>query len=484
MRPLCTLFTFSAVWIIGTLILLLLAENSPEMSVYNPNREPTAQCQCDTLSAQVEKENITSETGKAKMSEVETATAGKIRQDKKSGAWGYIVALKHYEQQTQALKNYLQLQCLANSYGMRTVEPFLERSFLSLPFDRLLKGEKLTVLGDLIDINLWNQQTRIKYEYQPISSWNDFIRSAPRKLVLGCIQHQNPKKLHEPGPGSNYRLGCPKACFTTFKQAVQFLEPHGFTVVRKACANFKHFGEATTTESFLDNLLQHYKPEETTVLLTEFRGFFGLYRLPILSDCGIMHHKLSISAMPSSLLIRESQDYIAKFLEVKPYIAIIVRMERIVLHLHWNITTCTQHLATQLNRLHSEKYLSKKYFLAMDVGKYGSQGSANNHLLPHGMEMFKSIYKDTWSFEKWEESFKSFGRSNASSTGNFVNDDAGYIANLQRVIAAKSDCLIMVGGGGFQSLTRDYYKSYHTDLQTPCIREVCTREARVWKPKQ
>ncbi len=473
MRTLGVLLALSTVWVIG---LLFMTGRDTKLTVYNRSGGSTARCQCDSFYAQVQKENTTSERATAiaaKLSETESTTTMANRQDKKSGPWGYIVALKHYEQQTQAFRNYLQLQCLANSYGMRTVEPFLERSFLSFPFDSLLKGKKIALLRDLIDVDLWDKQTGTKYGYQPMSSLDDFIRSAPRNVVLGCIRYQEHGKLHVPQAGSNFRLGCPDECFLKFEPAMEFLKPHGFTVVQKACANFRNFAGAVTTESFFENLLQRYKPEETTIFLTEFRGLFGLYRLPILSDCGIIHHKLNISAMPSIRITRDSQDYISQNFGLNPYIAIIVRMERIVVNLLQNITTCIEDLEGKLVKLHTETKLPKKYFLAMDVGNYGSQGSADNHLLPHGHAMFKSIFKDTWSFEKWEESFKSFARSNVTNTEAIVSDDAGYIANIQRVIAARSDCLVMVGGGGFQGQAKEYYYTYHPDPKTHCIYQAC-----------
>ena len=34
-----------------------------------------------------------------------------------------------------------------------------------------------------------------------------------------------------------------------------------------------------------------YLPGEVTLLVNKFRGFFGLYRLPVISECGIIHNK-------------------------------------------------------------------------------------------------------------------------------------------------------------------------------------------------
>lgn len=466
-RFLCALLALNAAGITGTVLLLLRTEMSAKVLVYDrvTSAELTVQCQLDKDTEVQRIKNVTKQV---------LGMANETRPQ------GYIVAMKHYEQQTQGLKNYLQLQCLADSYGMRTVEPFLERSFLTIPTEKLAQGKRVTVLGDLIDVDLWNKEVSTKFGYQPMSSWNEFLHSAPRNLVIGCIRQQNPPDLHVPLPGSDYKLGCPKDCFSALDPTVHFLERFGFTVVREACANFYDYAGSVTTEDFLENLLRdQHKPQETTILLNQFRGFFGLYRLPLLSNCGIKHHRMNVSVMPSPQIMKDAQEYIDHFFGDNRYIAILVRLERLVVHLHQNITTCTADLLTILNELHSERNLPRKYFLAMDVGEYGSQASARSHLLPYGKRVFQSIYNDTCSFKEWEGSFASFAASNmhVDSGGDIVNDDAGYIANIQRVVAAKSDCLIMFGGGGFQAQTREYYDLYHHDPKSYCLRKLCGREA-------
>ena len=70
---------------------------------------------------------------------------------------GYFFALKYYEQQTQATKNFLQMQCLADSYGMQVVEPFAVESQISFPFTMLAKGENLLPFGEVMDMNLMEE---------------------------------------------------------------------------------------------------------------------------------------------------------------------------------------------------------------------------------------------------------------------------------------------------------------------------------------
>ena len=69
------------------------------------------------------------------------------------------------------------------------------------------------------------------------------------------------------------------------------------------------------------------------------------------------------------------------------------------------------------------------------------------------------------SFERWEKSF-------VEAAGGVTN--RGYIAALQRVIASRADCLVLMGGGSFQDLTLQDYIHFHKDRDKWCIRLICT----------
>ena len=374
----------------------------------------------------------------------------------------YLVAFHYYEQQTQALRNYLQFQCLGHSFGMKIVEPFIYKSSFSFPFGELIAGNELLTLGDLIDLDLWNQQTSTEFAFPPVSSWANFLQSAPKNVIIGCIKYRNSHRFHPPSPGFNYRTGCPPECFSSFDRSLFFLKKHGFQLVRKACANFIDFSGTATEDSFYENLLGNLQPNNVTVLLNEFRGFFGLTRLPVLSECGIKHHKAEININPSAMIMRDAKRYISNVFHNKLYVAILVRVERVVLHLHHNITICSKSLQEMLNNLRKTHSVNK-YFLAMDVGRFGSHGAALNHLQGHGEVILNAVYKGSWTFQEWEESFLKFAS----------HDNPAYVANLQRAIAAKSHCVIMVGEGGFQAQARALYERLLPAANSRCVHKLC-----------
>lgn len=382
---------------------------------------------------------------------------------------GYMLSFRYYEQQTQGVRNLLQMQCLAHSFQLKIVEPFVVKSAFQIPISSVSTAENLTKkyisLSDLVDIRRWNLEAYEKFGFSSIASWEDFLLNAPRKVIAHCIRYRNPPNIQVPIPGYNFQKGCSQMCFDKFTKSMEYLGAFGFHVVQRTCSNFVDYAGSITQDSFLKNIKGEYSSNEVTVLINEFRGFYGLYRLPVLSHCGIDHHKVNISIMPSMRITSDACKYSSDVFQRRPYAAVIARIERAVLHLHENVSVCSQEIVQILKKLKNSHGISDT-FLAMDVGKFGSSGSMKHHLQPLGETLFSSLYGKRWSFHEWENSFE----SSASS------DNPAYVANLQRTIAASSRCLILFGGGGFQNQARSLYETFHPDPKSWCIYKVCNRE--------
>ena len=371
---------------------------------------------------------------------------------------GYIVALRYYEQQTKAMHGVLKLQCFASSYGMTVLEPFIERSKFTSQISAIVEGEHFLQFRDLFDIDLWNERTA-RFGYPGLASWSDFLKNAPKQLITYCIRYRN-QPLQKTSAGFNYRTGCDTNCYKNLNTTVQALARHGFKLVRSACANFIEYAGAVTTDSFMNNALGKYKPDEVTIVLNDFRGFFGLYRLPVLSNCGIIHYNITVPVSPSKQILEDAQKYLKLHFDNRPYVAIIARIERLVLHLKHNITSCSETVLKVLNEIETNHHRVKR-FLAMDVGKFGSGGATA--LKPAGEVLFKAVYGNAWSFNEWEKTFELFALGNSSA----------YIANLQRTIASQAECLITFGGGSFQEKAELAYLRNHPDPSSQCVYHVC-----------
>ena len=379
---------------------------------------------------------------------------------------GFMVAFRFYEQQTQGLRNLLQFQCVANSYGLRVLEPFVTNSMFTVPFLDFLQHnpKEYLKLGDLIDMPLLHKNTSALYP--PISSWESFLETAPRNLILNCIRYRNPPEIHVPKPGFNFRYGCTPKCYKKFNATLAFLSKYGFKLVRKSCSNFVDYSGSVSVDEFGENIFGSHNSANVTVVINEFRGLFGLYRLPLRSMCGIDNKVPKTAVFPSARIMTDTDKYSQHVFQGHRYIGIVARVERIILHLNYKIEQCVTEVNAILKQLKIEKRLSSS-FLALDVGQFGSRGANQANLLPKGMALFDAVYEGkNWTFEKWENTFSSIASSS----------NAAYVANLQRTVAAKADCLIMVGGGGFQGQTRNLYEIFHPQISHQCVYKVCHKE--------
>lgn len=374
---------------------------------------------------------------------------------------GFVLAFRFWEQQTQAMKSLLQLQCLFTHFGMQTVEPFLYKSFLGFPFSELT--EEHLHLADLVDVDMWNDEATKQFNLLPLAPWSEFLHSAPRKVIVVCVRYRNPPRIHIPIPGFDYRKGCSESCYVKLNGSLSVLSQYGhFKIVRMACVNFVQYGGAVSEQSLIENILGKYDYREVTVLINEFRGFFGLYRMPVLSTCGIDLYKPSFTILPSAAVMDDASRYIAEVFKGEPFIAILVRIERVVLHLEHNITECSSLLKSLLTSLSTEHNINH-YFLAMDVGKFGSSGSITHNITSYGNIVLNSVFDGSITFEDWESLFET----------HTSKVQAAYIANLQRAIAAQSHCLVMFGGGSFQGKARDFYEHHHPNHRDRCIHKIC-----------
>ena len=71
-----------------------------------------------------------------------------------------------------------------------------------------------------------------------------------------------------------------------------------------------------------------------------------------------------------------------------------------------------------------------------------------------------TLLNNTLNFEEWEDTFMEVSGI----------EDRGYIAALQRTIASRADCLVLVGGGHFLELA---LHEYLRDHPSPCVHFIC-----------
>ncbi len=373
---------------------------------------------------------------------------------------GYFTAMGYWEQQTQALLNFYQLQCIANVFGMQTVEPFLigKKDFGLVP-----PAVNAMRVSDLYDFDIWNSRLKTLKNYQPVSNWEDMKTNAPRNVILHCICYP----VRGIAPGSNLS-SCPVDCYKPFDSAMNLLSEFGFKVVRKSRSDFTHDSKKRfSIENFRKDIFGKYDPSDVTVIIDIFKGMNDdptTVRLPLTPICTREDRVLPPNlAYPSKIILNDA----IKYSDGKKYLSILGRFAKLRSHKRvYNYDDCVASVKNIQHDLLIKRGLSDVY-LAMDVGKYGDHGgkkSVLKSLQVQGEAFLQVIYgKGKRTFNEWEDML-----SNISSHNNPF-----YIANLQRVIAAKGDCLVMLGGGSFQAQTQEWYQVFHPEEATRCVFNVC-----------
>ncbi len=92
----------------------------------------------------------------------------------------------------------------------------------------------------------------------------------------------------------------------------------------------------------------------------------------------------------------------------------------------------------------------------------------DEHVFQAVQDTVTRLFGNRLTFEEWENTF-----SNVTSGV----EDRGYIAGLQKAIASRADCLVLVGGGHFLHLALREYMHNHPDQSTWCVELLCATKS-------
>ena len=179
-------------------------------------------------------------------------------------------------------------------------------------------------------------------------------------------------------------------------------------------------------------------------------------------------------------MMRDVAFYEKNFLHSPSNVTVMLRIEHILLPENDVVFSSREGVSKIKWCLDAAIKVSKKVgepgltpLITLDISDYGdselkqSLDSANVSVdvaLKLAKKTFNSLVQDKLTFEDWSSSFTKA----AQGTQN-----KAYIATLQRVLAARSRCLVLVGGGNFQELALRGYIQNHPDRNTWCIHPVC-----------
>jgi len=376
------------------------------------------------------------------------------------------------EQQTTGAKNVLQLGCLAMLMGLRAVEPFAKESFFFYPFS----DEKMNLEQSFSDYYS-SVSVKTNYQHASFDKWDTFINRAPKKIIFVSLSYEDV-------PYSSQATIVPVDNCHITKNFKGFIIANGYTLVR--CINYiftDKTGPAvkfTNPTEFSRTIFGPYQPSNVNVIFSKWKGLGTRTRIPLDTNCRNIYGR---HLMPSESLMADSDKYIQTYLQNSKYTSIMLRTEKVILHsdgkneneFSKELSVCYKEVHDTVVKIRKASSKKLKVFMTVDVGLFGTKGDAEFKTGKH-MPTNSSVYQTTiqfmekmygnpdWSLAQWEQTFSNTVQN---------NNDSGYIAGLQRTIATKGMCLIVLGGGSFQQLAIDLYENLHSAQDQTCLYKVC-----------
>ena len=374
---------------------------------------------------------------------------------------------------TGAARNLMNLQCFVghhvNSKSVKVVEPFLHPTgstlgvSLSPSFDGIEpERANMVKFSDVFDMNEWTDYYITK-EYATIVSWDDFLRSSPRKVIL--VHHQ----------------WVTKECDQTMTNTTrEFVTKNNYKVVRKVCINFNYAG-VLSPQKLLDTIYGQFQPNEVVVIFNRWGGIVDGIRNYRLSVRNVTCGRDMLLFHPSKKVLSDVKEYSLRYMNnSNDYLAVMIRVEYFAINhglnrlsmedQHEKLVECFNSINDKVRNVMQGRNISSKS-LMMDIGKHGTYyfrtgtGKSSrldmNALNDAVLHFFEIMYGKSFTQEMWEESYDSVARFKAP----------GYIAIMQKQLAARSTCLLLSGGGSFQGSAKTLYNELHPGAK--CVIGVC-----------
>ena len=376
---------------------------------------------------------------------------------------GVVLSDGYVDQVTTAVSNMMDLQCWAGQFNMSVVEPFLSGSlFKTGPTPSRLK------FSNIFNKTYWNAFCE-KHHFAPLVRWKQFLNFAPRSIILAHVTV----------------LDSNKPCAVGYLKAQwsQLFRRYGFTVVKQACIKMRKTGPLTT-QRFNSLVFGKHSPQNVTLLFHNWRGIrraaprqriilkdttcSGTLRTNYTTSLERAKSDEDVILLPSQQILKHVKAYTQRYLHSGEYIAVMLRMERIYMEkgvkdYSTNMTTCIVKIISLWREMVQESGVEAT-FLSTDIGKYGSSGiRMNKKVLEAASKLFHAIKDST--LQNYDEMF-------AAVTGENSNEK-GYISVLQKALASRAKCLLLVGGGSYQAHALHLYKQLHPKEQ--CVKIIDSR---------
>lgn len=386
---------------------------------------------------------------------------GKINGDKI-----YAMAWRYSGQVAAGIQGLSSLQCWAGQSGlpMEVIEPVMRHSELVSSLNPDLSDSMK--LGDYFDLRYLNYMSR-KSRYAQVIAQGEFLKVAPKHVIFVRSE------VHDSEDKVVWTSEDGRECYTETRQnqvmrrSLSELQQLGYCIVKVAVT-----AAGKLTHSKLMDIIGEWKHRSVILIVSLWKGPMAL-----MPKCrGIGSGSVLSHFHPSPRLLRDAQRYSDHHIHNSSYTAVVIRLEHTAMlvekkpHEH-SIRGCLQELVQSTEKA-NRRTGGHLPMVAADIGKYGSNtwkwAIKDQEKLKTAVsdtrQVMSTLLQHQMSFEEWEDAFVKAARG--------VTNE-GYIAALQRTIASRADCLVLMGGGSFQQSVLQEYVDLHRDNKERCIQMIC-----------
>ena len=412
----------------------------------------------------------------------------------------YVISISYPGQQGSAVQCLSTLQCFLSSIyeHFYVVEPYFVNSRMQ---SYTLPGKPWMTFSSFFNLDFFNNESR-KAGYAEISRLEDFqkVSSDYKYIIYASIDHSSGASRQVLWSANASRSN---PCLGKEEGLALMLELSESIRVRRGIEELK-FGKCivrviklavqefickelmsnpqaivdmpnSTVSSVFNFIFGTWSPQDVLLVFSAWRKNFLPVSQPLNGVNCLKNTKTTTYTksqfQPSERLLHDAEVYEKKFLGNANRLAIMLRVERVIKyylkevqveHRPNSVQECLQNALASKSKIENGTQ-SINPLVTLDIGgKFGSETYKNETIEALSAKVLESLYDNRWSIQQWENSF-------VEATGGETHP--GYIAALQRLLASRADCMVLMGGGDFQALAVQDYMEHHTGKR--CIYLVC-----------
>ena len=398
----------------------------------------------------------------------------------------YVVNFKYPGQQGAGVRAIASFQCFLGSINQQLsiVEPYVEGT----NFRGYTNDDTNNIkFSDIFDFGHFNAASRER-GYAELVKMEEFVRWSPKYTILFLIKTAGSKRVIWTSEFGSEGVKClremdmerldteDQQAIVNSQEMLYKIKRKGVCIVR-VIAMDAHWKKEQTLEHTTRFIFDQWLPQEVTLIF----NFWSEYSsFPISTSVNGINCKLEFITngtkyqfQPSQRLLRDARIYEERFLGGNNSIAVMIRVERTLEYLKerrserkiGDLTECFKEVMNLTKEIAGPLVLP---LVTMDIGRYGSRSfnkkKRDKNIVDISKDMLRTLYQNKWSFKSWE---KSFIQASDGTT------NSGYIGALQRTLASRAKCLILMGGGNYQALAVQNYIDNHEEEMKNCIHLVC-----------